>query len=102
MGTKESSSNSVCKEQAQIGEREFSAFISAVKELFGSDQVQLSAEDWLDELGLMDGPPESSSRYWRAVTIAASARLANRLTAGPRDRSLAGYVDSYEGVDDPA
>jgi hypothetical protein len=39
-----------------MAEREFAAFISAVKELLGC-------------------------RHWRAVTIAASARLANRLNA---------------------
>jgi hypothetical protein len=45
----------------RLAEREFSAFISAVKELLGSDQAQLSAVDWLDELELMDGQPGSTS-----------------------------------------
>ena len=89
MNTKESFSNSICKEQMQMAEREFSAFISAVKELHGPEQAQLSAVDWLDELELMDSQPGSASRHWRAVTIAASARLANRLNAGPHDRSFA-------------
>jgi len=89
MNTKESFSNSICKEQMQIAEREFSAFISAVKELLGPDQAQLSAMDWLDELELMDSQPGSTNRRWRAVTIAASARLANRLNAGQHDRSFA-------------
>jgi hypothetical protein len=92
MNTKESLSNSICEEQTQMAEREFSAFISAVKELLGPDQAQLSAVDWLDELELMDRPPGSTSRHWRAVTIAASARLANRLNAGPHDRSSAELV----------
>jgi len=56
MNTKESFSNSICKEQTQMAEREFSAFISAVKELLGPDQAQLSAVDWLDELELMASP----------------------------------------------
>jgi hypothetical protein len=43
----------------------------------------------LDGLELMDSRPESTSRHWRAVTTAASARLANRLNAGPHDRSFA-------------
>jgi hypothetical protein len=73
-------------------DREFSAFISAVKELLGPEQAQLSAVDWLDELE-MDSRPESTSRDWRAVTIAASAPLANRLNAGPYDRSFAEDVD---------
>ena len=88
MNTKESFSNSICKEQMQMAEREFSAFISAVKELLIPDQAQLSAVDWLDELE-MDSRPESTSRDWRAVTIAASARLAKRMNAGPHDRSFA-------------
>ena len=49
MNTKESFSNSICKEQTQMAEREFSAFISAVKELLGPEQAELSAVDWLDE-----------------------------------------------------
>jgi hypothetical protein len=89
MNTKESFSNSICKEQMEMAEREFSAFISAVKELLGPDQAQLSAADWLDELELMDSQPVSTNRHWRAVTIAASARLANRLNAGSHDRSFA-------------
>src|SRR5689334_18804515 len=45
--------------------------------------------DWLDELELMDSQPRSTSQDWRALTIAPSARLANRLKAGPHDRSCA-------------
>jgi hypothetical protein len=93
MDTKESFLNSLCKELMQMAEREFSAFTSAVKELLGPEQAQLSAVDWLDELELMDSQPGSTSRDWRAVTIAASARLANRLNAGPHDRSFAEHVD---------
>src|ERR1700733_438825 len=79
MDTKESFSNSICKEQMQMAEREFAAFLSAVKELHGPGQAQLSAVDWLGESEVMDRQPGSTSRHWRAVTIAASARLANRL-----------------------
>jgi hypothetical protein len=78
-------SSGLCKEQMQMAEREFSAFISAVKELFGPEQAQLSAVDWLDVSQLMDIRPRSTSRDWRAVTIAAAARLANRLKARPHD-----------------
>jgi hypothetical protein len=62
-----------------IAEREFGAFISAVTELFGSEQARLATEDWLDELVLMDTLPGLTSRDWRSITIAASARLANRV-----------------------
>jgi len=93
MNTKESFSNSICKAQTQMAERELSAFISAVKELHGPEQAQISAVDWLDELDLMDSQRGSTSRDWRAVTIVASVRLANRLNAGPHDRSFAEVVD---------
>jgi len=76
-----------------MAEHEFSVFISAVKELRGPKQAQLSAVDWLDELELMDSQPGSINRDWRAVTIAESARLANRLNAGQHDRSFAEHVD---------
>jgi hypothetical protein len=93
MNTKESFSNSSCKQQAQMAEREFSAFVSAVTELHGPEQVQFSALAWLDELELMDSERESTSQDWRVVTIAASVRLAKRLKAGPHDRSFAQHVD---------
>jgi hypothetical protein len=92
MNTKESFSDSIYKGQMQMAEREFSAFISAVKELHGPEQAQLSAVDWLDELEFMDSQPGSTGRHWRVVTIVASARLANRLNAGPNDRSFADDV----------
>ena len=63
-----------------MAERELGAFISAVTELFGFEQVRLAAEDWLDELVLMKTLPGLTSRDWRSITIAASARLANRVT----------------------
>ena len=75
-----------CKKQMQMAEREFSAFISAVKELFGPEQAEISAVDWLDVSELMDIRPRSTSHDWRAVTIAAAARLANRTNARPHDR----------------
>ena len=81
MNTKESFSDSICKKQTQMAEREFSAFISAVKELLGPEEARLSAVDWLDESELMDSQAGSTSRDWRAVTIAASARLANRVNS---------------------
>ena len=71
-------SNSIYEEEAHLAERELSAFIGAVTALFGPEQARASAEDWLDESELMDSPPRSEPRNWRAVTIAAAARLANR------------------------
>jgi hypothetical protein len=77
--------NSNCADQIHLAERELAAFIGAVAQLFGPEQARLSAEDWLDESELIDSPLRSTSRDWRAVTAAASARLANRLSvAMPR------------------
>ena len=72
-------SNSAYEEQTHLAERELSAFIGAVTGLFGPEQARVSTEDWLDESELMDSPPRSEARNWRAVTIAAAARLANRV-----------------------
>jgi len=66
-------------DQIRLAEHELSAFVAAVTELFGPEQARLCAEDWLDEAELMANPPRSTSRDWRTVTIAASARLATRV-----------------------
>ena len=76
----ESFSNSLYTDQMHRAERELSAFIAAVRTSYGPEQAELSAEDWIAESELMDSPPRSEVRNWRAVTIAASARLASRVT----------------------
>ena len=89
MTQSESFSNSLYTDQMHLAERELSAFIVAVAELFGPDQARISVEDWLDESGLIDVSPRSTHREWRAITIAASLRLANRLNVAlHRQRSL--------------
>ena len=70
---------SSCTDQIHLAERELSAFIAAVAELFGAGQARLSAEDWLDESESMDVSPRSTHRDWQTITIAASARLASRV-----------------------
>ncbi len=79
MANKQSFSNSIYAAETHEAERELSAFIGAVTELFGPEQARVSTEDWLEELTLMDRSSHSEERKWRAVTIAATARLANRL-----------------------
>jgi hypothetical protein len=79
MNSQERFCNSTYADQMHIAERELSAFIGAVTQLFGPEEAKLSAEDWLYESELVDRPPLSMGRNWRAVTVAASARLANRL-----------------------
>jgi hypothetical protein len=88
MTQSESFSNSLYTDQMRLAERELSAFIAAVAELFGADQARISVEDWLDESGLIDVSPRSTHRAWRAITIAASLRLANRLNVALHRRSL--------------
>jgi hypothetical protein len=72
-------SDSIYAGEMHIAEHELSAFVQAVTQMFGEDEARVAANDWLDESELMDSPPLSTSRDWRAVTIAASARLASRL-----------------------
>jgi hypothetical protein len=57
MKRNQSFSTSLCRDQMSTAEHELSAFIAAVTELFGPEQARLSANDWLDELKLIDGPP---------------------------------------------
>jgi hypothetical protein len=87
---------SSCPNQMHIAERELSAFIRAVTQLYGSDAAKLAAEDWLAESELMDSPPLLITRNWRAVTIAATARLAVRLTAQQRRDSDAALMQRFD------
>lgn len=80
MDSRKQSRNSNCAAEMEIAERELSAFIRAVTELFGPEEAKLSAKDWLGEAELLDSPPQSTSQKWRAVTIAAIATLVNRRT----------------------
>ena len=61
-----------------MAERELSAFFNAINQLFGPEQAELSAEDWLRELIEVDGLP-ASVREWRSLTAKASVRLASRV-----------------------
>lgn len=80
MNTEQSFCKPTCEDQVHLAERELAAFLEGVRRLFGSEQARLAAEDWLDECDLKESLPRLTDRDWRAVTVAASARLANRLT----------------------
>ena len=80
---RETTTNSIYEEQTCLAERELSSFIAAVTALYGPEQAKLSETDWLEEFELMDSLPLSSNQQWRAVTVAASARLARRLSIMP-------------------
>jgi hypothetical protein len=73
-------SNSVCADLMTIAERELSAFFNAVTQLFGSEQADLSSEDWLHELIEIDGLP-TSPREWRLITAKVSTRLPGGVNA---------------------
>jgi len=70
MNERDSFSDSIYEEQMRLAERELFSFLTGVTQLYGPEQAQLSAEDWLNESELMDSPPRSEARNWRAVTIA--------------------------------
>ena len=72
--------NSMCTEPMISAERELAAFLTAVAELFGSEQAALAAKDWLQQLGVMTKLP-ASPREWRGLSIEASASLATRVNA---------------------
>jgi hypothetical protein len=71
-----------CAALTAMAERELSAFFNAVTDLFGSEQAELSAEDWLHELNESDVLPASAGQ-WRLMTTRASTRLASRVNACP-------------------
>ena len=67
-----------CADLTAMAERELSAFFNAVKEVFGPEQAELSAEDWLHELNACEDLP-ASTRQWRLITAKVSTRLASRV-----------------------
>ena len=71
------------------GTAQLFSFLAAVTALHGQEQAQASTEDWFEESELMDSPPPSTAGDWRAITVAASARLAGRIDAAQyRQKSL--------------
>ena len=73
-------SNPSCADFMTMAERELTAFLNAVTQLFGPEERELSAEDWLQELNGTERLP-SSTREWRSITAKASTRLAGRVNA---------------------
>ena len=61
-----------------LAEKELSAFIRAVRTLFGGEQTRQSALDWIEELGHVDWPSGESIPDWRRATVGAGARLSAR------------------------
>ena len=73
-------SYSVYVAQMRMEECVLSSFIRDVADLFGPTLAKVSVADWLDEAELIDCPPLSVSRDWRAVTIVVSAGIPNPMT----------------------
>jgi hypothetical protein len=69
-----------CADFITMAERELSAFFNAVTQLFGAEQAELSAEDWLHELVEIDVLP-TSTHEWRLISAKVSTRLAGRVNA---------------------
>jgi hypothetical protein len=82
----------VCGDLRTMAERELSAFFTAVTELFGPEQAEASAEDWLRELMASDDLPVSP-RQWRTITITAAARLASQVDASNYQGRRLAYSD---------
>jgi hypothetical protein len=61
-------------------EREIGAFIQVVTDSFGVGEARLAAADWLQALESMDLTADVSLLDLRAITIAAAAQLAVRLS----------------------
>ena len=59
-------------------ERELSAFVTAVNQLFDAEQGREAAKNGIEELERTDWPNGASAIDWREVTIAAAARLVRR------------------------
>jgi len=69
-----------CSDLATMAERELSAFFKAVTKLFGSEQAEISAKDWLQELNEIADLP-ASTEEWRLITTKVLTRLASRVRA---------------------
>jgi len=82
MNTKDSFFCSSYADEMHMEERELSAFVSAVTELYGPEQARLSEKDWLDESELVD--PALNPR----VEIGGLSRLRPRLDWQIACRSL--------------
>jgi hypothetical protein len=72
--------NPPCPALVAMAEQELTAFFNAITQVFGSEQAELSAEDWLQELIEINDLP-ASAREWRLITAKVWSRLASRMSA---------------------
>jgi len=77
-------SPSVAKQEGSMArllasaERELSAFVTAVNQLFDAEQGREAAKNWIKEMERTDWPSGASVIDWRKVTVATAARLVRR------------------------
>ena len=62
-------------QQLALAERELSAFITSVHQLFGTEQSWQAGNIWIEELERTDWPSDAPVIDWRKVTISAAGRL---------------------------
>ncbi len=86
-------SDADCADLMTMAERELSAFFSAVTQLFGSEQADFAAEEWLHELIEIDSLP-TSAREWRLITAKVSTRLPGGIKALSPSSLLAEFTNS--------
>ena len=67
----------ICGELFAMAQSELASLFTAVTELFGQEQAELSAEDWLHKVETARRLP-ASAREWRQITVRVIAELANR------------------------
>jgi hypothetical protein len=64
--------------QFAMATRELGAFLHVVAGLYGPEEAERSAEDWINEFELMENTSELTPSDWRSITVAAAVRLAER------------------------
>jgi hypothetical protein len=85
--------NPDCADSMNLAERELSAFFNAVTQLFGSEQADLAAENWLHELIEIDRLP-ASAREWRLITAKVSTRLPGGVNASSMSSLSAEFTNA--------
>ena len=70
-------------------ERELGAFLTAVRNSFGTGHAKCAAEEWVKELESIPPADELTPRLLRSITINSAARLATRLNLPRADTKVA-------------
>jgi hypothetical protein len=64
----------------RTAERAFGAFYTAVLRTYGPEEARAAACDWIEALETTACGSGTESEDWRAVTVAAAACLASRIS----------------------